>query len=582
MSKTVGHVYQFGNFRLDTGECILVRKGEVIPLTRKAFETLAFLVENSGRTLRKEDMIESIWPDRFVEDGILAQNIFTLRRALGDQAHYIETVPRRGYRFVSSVTEVLSVSDNGASGAQSTGTVRLKSMAVLPFRVLGSDDHSDYLGVGLTDALITRLSNVKDIVVRPTSAVLKYNHPDQDITAAGQELKVELVLSGMIQQAKDRIRVTVQLVNVESGVPLWADKYDEKFSDVFTVQDTISGQVIEALTLNLTSDQKLLLLKRYTKNSEAFRHYLKGRYSWSKWTKEGFKKSIGFFERAIEMEPTYSLAYAGLADTFTSLGFYGYMRPHESMPQVKSLAKKALQLDHQLTEARLPLAAALFFYDWDWAQAEEEFKRCSEANPGYATAHQMYGLFLVAMKRFDEASEMFNRALEADPVSPLIRTTAALPYYYAGEYDRAVSLCCETLDEDPFFGLAHVALADVYLQKDMYEVAIKHYQQGMITWGRTPVLPHLAYAYALYNNRTEATIILAELEQLSSREYVSPLSLAIVWAGLGEKDNAFACLEKACQERCNKLVFLNVEPTFATLRSSPRFDELVKRVGLKA
>ena len=572
MARMDKRVYQFGPFQLDTEDCLLTRNGEIVPLTRKAFETLSLLVQNSGRVLEKEEMMKSIWPDRFVGEATLAQNVFTLRRVLGErpnQAHYIETVPRRGYRFIGRVSQP----DYGAPKA--------KSIAILPFKVLTNDSSNEYFGLGIADALITRLSNVKDIIVRPTSAILKYHRQDQDLYTVGRELKVHLALDGVVQQLDDRIRITVQLVNVESAMPLWAGKFDEKFSDVFTLQDIISKQVIEALTLKLTNDQELLLTKEYPKNSEAFRYFLKGRYLWSKWTEDGFKKSIISFNRAIEIEPCYALAYAGIADTYAALGFYGYMRPYQAMPKVKAMAQKALQLDEHLAEARLPLAAALFFFDWDWAGAEEEFKRSIAANPDYAVAYQTYGLYLIVMKRFEEASAMLGRAMEADPVSPLIKTTAGFPYHYSGQLEQAIKLYRETLEEDPYFGLAHVSLADVCLQTGMYEEAIDHYRQAMATWGEKLTLPYLGYAYAVSNKKNEALAILERLEQLSRTEYVSPFSMAVVCAGIKERDLTFEWLEKSYEERSNKLVFLGVQPTFAPIRSDPRFTDLLRRIGLE-
>ncbi|MBI3653797.1 MAG: winged helix-turn-helix domain-containing protein [Acidobacteria bacterium] len=583
MPAPVKHIFLFGPFHLDIRERLLLRDGEIVSLTRKAFETLALLVQNSGHVLQKEEMMNIIWPDSFVEEATLAQNVFTLRRVLGEspmQTQYIETVPRLGYRFIAKVSQLQSDYPVETDRQNGTSPTAIKSIAILPFKTLTVESDSEYFGLGMADALITRLSNVKNIMVRPTSAILKYHRQEQELFTVGHELKVELVMDGIIQQMDDRIRITVQLVNVETGAPLWADKFDEKFSDVFTVQDIISEKVIEALTLKLTSSQKMLLTKRHTKNSEAYRYYLKGHYLWSKWTEDGFKKSIAAFEQAIKLEPDYALAYAGMADTYISLGFYGYLSPSKAMPQAKLLARKALLLDDQLAEARLSLAAALFFYDWDWAGAEEEFKRCIEANPSYAIAHQSYGLYLIAMKRFEEASAVLHQAAEADPISPLIKTTAGFPYYYSGQPDIAIKHYRETLEEEPYFGLAHLALADVYIQKMMYEEAIHHYKEAMAIWGEKQALPYLGYVYALSNKRDEALRILKKLEQMSAQEHISPLAMAMVYIGLGDNDATFEWLEKAYHERSNKLVFLGVQPLYDSIRTTAPFTSLLKRIGL--
>jgi TolB-like protein/tetratricopeptide (TPR) repeat protein len=584
MPPNIKHIYQFGPFRLDTEQRLLMRDGEFVTLTHKAIETLCLLVENSGRILEKDEMMRIIWPDTFVEEATLAQNIFTLRRVLGEtplEVHYIETVPKRGYRFIAKVEEVFSEYNEHTLGEEGGNEPPVKSLAVFSFKVLAADDDNEYFGLGMADALITKLTNIEGITVRPTSAILKYRGPDFDICSAGRELKVQMVMQGIIQRVDNRIRVTVQLINIEDGMPLWANKFDENFSDIFTLEDTISERVVEALTLELTSAQKSQLTKRHTKNSEAYRYYLKGRYLWSKWTEDGFKKSIAFFERAIEMDPDYALSYAALADTYTSLGFYAHLRPYESMPLAKAMARKALRLDDELAEARLPLATALFFYDWDWAGAEDEFRRAIKANPTYALALHSYGLFQIASKRFDEASSMLKRALEADPVSPLIKTSAGFSHFYSGQYDEALKRCREALEEDPYFGLTHVVLADVYVQMGTYDKAIEHYKQGMTTCGELLALPYLGYAYALSGKRDEAIKVLKRLEELSQHQYVSPFSMAVVHAGLGDEGGMFAWLERAYEGRSNKLVFLGVQPIFKRFHSDSRFKSLLRRIGLE-
>jgi TolB-like protein/Flp pilus assembly protein TadD len=584
MDRPPTGTYAFGPYLLDPTERTLRREGELVPLTPKAFDTLCLLVQNSGHVLEKDDMMRKIWPDTFVEEATLAQNVFTLRKVLGetpDDVKYIETVVRKGYRFVARVTAQAPEKRETASTSIAVSSIR--SIAVLPFKLLTPDKTNEYFSVGIADALITRLSNIKDIVVRPTSAVLKYGGYEQDPLAAGRDLRVQLILDGIIQRLDDRIRLTVQLVKIEDGVPLWAEKFDENFSDIFTVQDAISKQVVEALTLRLTMAERELLTKHYTRNSEAYRTYLKGRYLWNKWTANGFKMSMMNFERAIEIEPGYAPAYAGLADSYNALAFYGHVRPHEAMPRVKAMAKKALELDDSLSEGHLPLAAALLFYDWDWEGAEKEFKRCIELNPGYAMAHQSYGLFLIAMARFNEALEKLRRAIEIDPLSPLIKTTMGFPYYFAGEYDQAVQHYQATLEEDPNFGLAYASLGDVYLQKGMYDEAISEYQKGAAVWGRSiSILSSLGFAFAKSGNKSAALEKLAEIEALASQQYVSPLSVAIIHIALDNKDEAFDWLEKSYQEKANKLVFLGVQPTYNSIRSDPRFVDLMKRIGLKA
>lgn len=574
--------YAFGPFSLDTSERVLRRDGTIVPLTPKAFDTLYLLIANSGRVLEKEEMLKRLWPDSFVEEATLAQNIFTLRKSLGESPNkpqFIETVPKRGYRFVAQVTVRSGEMPQRAAVEHAARTVA-RSIAVLPFRLLTSDGSNEYFGLGMADALITRLSNIEEIVVRPTSAVLKYDSVAQDPVAAGKELSVEMVLGGIIQRINDRIRVTVQLIKVETGAPLWASKFDEIFTDIFAVEDIISEQVLKALTVKLTSTERELVTKHYTKNSKAYEYYLKGRYLWNKWRTDGFKKSIEYFERAIEAAPGYALAYAGLADAYNALAFYGYIRPHDAMPQVKMMAEKALQLDSTLVEARIPLAASLMFYYWDWPAAEREFQTALELNSGHAMAHQGYSMFLIAMGRFEEAKERLKRAQEIDPVSPLINTTVGFPYFFAGEYDEAAKQYKKTLEEDPNFGLAHAALGDVYIEQKRYDEAIEEYKKvGPLREREVSVLPSLGFAYAVSGDTDAALDALKQLLELSLAHYVSPIAIATIYLGLGDRAKTLEWLEKAYKERTTRLAFLKVQPNFAPLRSDPDFMDILRRIG---
>lgn len=571
--------YEFGPFRLDVTERVLLRNGQPLPLTQKAFETLLVLVQHSGRLLDKNELLSAIWPDTFVEECTLFQNIFALRKVLGETAgkhRYIETVPRRGYRFIAIVSENASDSiEMGGNGA----TPRLKSLAVLPFDSLSSDKDDQYFGIGMADALITKLSNIRKIIVRPTSAVLRYDGHAQAGVTAGKELMADFVLEGRILKSDAKVRVTAQLINVETGAPLWADKFDEGFTDIFTLHDKISERLVDALTLQLTSDERKLLSKHHTRNAEAYQYYVRGRYQWNQWTEKGFLKSIECFRKVIELDSNYAMAYAGLADAYSALAYHDYVSPLEAMPQSKSAALHALHLDGTLAEASFSLASVLFLYDWDWLAAEREFCRAIEFNPGYATAYQGYGLFLMAMGRFDKAFDVFQHALELDPVSLLISTCSALPYYYSGRYDQALAQCQKTLDISDGFGLAHLVLGNVYVRKQMYDAAIIEYKRAMELLGSCPdVLSSLGVVYAVSGNEDDARRILDKLRKLE-RRYVF-CALASVSAALGDKDNAFESLENGYEMRSNKLVYLNINPCFDGLRSDDRFADLLRRVSL--
>ncbi|HVG20349.1 MAG TPA: tetratricopeptide repeat protein [Blastocatellia bacterium] len=584
MINEINYIYEFGPYQLDAAERLLLREGKPVQLTPKSFETLHVLVQNSGRVLDKGILMQRVWPDSFVEEATLAQNIFTLRKILGETpeaCQYIETVPRRGYRFAAKVNVVGGrTRQQSATEAAAPGPA-LRSIAVLPFKSLSLDISDEYFGLGMADALITMLSNLRSIIVRPTSAVLKYNNLSQETLGVGRDLKVDLVLEGKMQQVGERIRVTVQLLKVDSGLPLWAEKFDCQFMDLFALQDFISSQIAEALTLQLSKDESELLTKHSATNPVAYQEYLKGRYQWNKWTQESFEKSIKHFERAIEIEPDFALAYTGIADAHNALQFYGYRPPHLTMPQMKAASNKALEIDDTLAEAHLSLATTFMFYDWDWAGAEREFKRAIELNPTYAMAYHGFGIFLTAMGRFDEAEAKLKRALELDPVSPLISTTVGFPYYFSGQFDKAVEQYERTLEVEPNFVLIHTSLGDAYLQMGMNEKAIAAFKAAIGVGSRKPgLLSSLGHALAISGEREEANRILEELLEESSRQYVSPMTVAMVYLGLGEKDKTFALLQSGYYERSNRMVFLKVQPCFFPLHSDARFTEMLRCVGL--
>ena len=584
MDKPPKRLFEFGPFCLDTVERLLLRDGEPVSLTQKAFETLCVLVENSGHVLEKDDLIKRIWPDSFVEEATLAQNIFTLRRILGETAdknHYIETVPRRGYRFVARVSEWFSPASESAAARQTAAEHQVRSIAVLPFLSLEPAGDDGHFGMGMADALITKLSNIRKIIVRPTSAVLKYRGQDQEPISAGRELRVKYVLDGKIQRSGDRIRVTTQLLDLDTGSPMWADKFDANFIDIFTLQDTISERLVEALMLQISSDERKLLTKHHTTNSEAYQLYLKGRYQWNRWTENGFGKSIQCFQQVIEIDPYYALAYAGLSDVYNALAFYGYVSPGEAMPQAKEAAELALELDEMLAEAHLSLASAQFYYEWDWKAAEQSYRRAIGLNPGYATAHQGYGLFLVAMGRFEEATLSLRQAHELDPVSLLINTTMGFPYYFSGEYDKALEQYLKSLDMNSEFGLTYASIGDVYVHKGMYAEALSQYRKAISLLGENPdLLSSLAYAYAQSGDKAVAIKASNELMKLSQQRYISPLALAVIELGLGNKESALKWLEEAYEKRSNRIAFLKVNPVFDSLRYDHRFISLLARIGL--
>jgi DNA-binding winged helix-turn-helix (wHTH) protein/TolB-like protein/Tfp pilus assembly protein PilF len=463
------------------------------------------------------------------------------------------------------------------------GTAQVKTMAVLPFKMLNTDPTDEYLGVGLADALITQIGRIRQILVRPTGAVQKYAESHtQDPLTAGRELRVEAVLDGTVQREADNLRVTVRLLRVGDGAVLWSGKFDEKFRDVFTVQESIAQEVARALIWNLSAEDTKLLTKRHTDNVDAYRLYLKGRYFWNKRTPAGLQQSLAYFRQAIDLDPTYALAYSGLADCYAVLGWYGNHPFDETFPKAKALAEKALEIDSGLAEPHATLALALHSYYSAWARAENEYKRALELNPNYATAHDWYGWYLIEVGRRDESVQEMKRALELDPVSLQINADLGAVLLDAYRLDEAIKYLKAALEMDQDFTEAHFTLGRAYLQKGDFERSITEYEKAReLSHDRPDVLSELGNAYALAGKTAKAMSILSQLNEMPKQNNVSPYHLAIVFVGLGEKEKALAALEAAAsQGHSGFLVGLKAEPTFDPLRNEPRFQKVLMSIGL--
>jgi len=473
-----------------------------------------------------------------------------------------------------------SLSKQVAPNPQLTPPNQIKSIAVLPFKPLVPEGRDESLELGMADTLIARLSNIRGIDVRPISAVRKYASIEQDALAAGREQKVDAVLDGQIQKSGDKIRVTVRLVRVADGAPIWASQLDDKLTDIFAVQDSISERVAGVLALKLSGEEKTQLAKHDTDNTDAYQLYLIGRYHLSRLTDDGFLKSLEYFQQAIEKDANFAVAYTGIAESYNALGEFNVLRPSEVYPKARTAVQKALELDDKLAQAHTALAVVKVNYDWDWPGAEREFKRAIELNPSDSEAHQDYGFYLVFMGQFDEAIAEMRRAQELDPVSLVRITGVAQVLLMARRYDEAIEQCRKALEMDPNLGFAHWLLGFAYLWKGMPEPAILSFQKSIPLSGDSPDEPAaLGLAYALSGKTGEARKIMEELRQQSKRKYLSSIIIATLHGALGEKDQAFALLDKAYDERDNLLILLKVEPMFDPLRSDPRFAGLLRRVG---
>ena len=585
-----GHLYQFGPFCLDASERVLLRDGRLVSLPPKAFSTLLALVSSRGHVVEKDILMQRVWPDEFVEEGNLAQHISMLRKILGEtggKTKYIETVPRRGYRFVASVSEQRKVFAEVANYVGERITPKkdtndrfadIQSIAVLPLEPLGVGPQDEYLGLGIADALITRLSNLKQVKVRPTSAVR--NAIKDDVISAGRALKVATVLEGTIQKWDEYVRVTVQLVSIKDGATLWAERFDEKFTNIFAIEDSISEQVAAALTVKLTAREREQLVKHYTNNAQAHQAYLKGRYFFEKRTQEGVIKSIENFELAIKTDPYHATAHAGLAECYCLAPNFDLLSPRDAMPRAKNAALKALAFEPDLAEAHAALGQSLL-NDWEWAGVEKEYKLAIELNANYAKAHHYYAIYLRHMRRFDESLKESRRAQELDPTSATLKTAAAGTLYCAGHHDEALEELSRASELDANNPMIHYWRGRIYVQKAFYEAAITEFERTIAVFGKSPeLLTHLGYVYAVSGRRDAAQKVLDELKESSSREYVAPYYRAVMYVGLNEKERAFEWLEKAYQEHDLNLIPLAVDPTLDSLREDPRFKRLLQLTGL--
>ena len=626
MGQQDNHSYEFGRFRLKVAERVLLREGELVPLTPKVFDILVTLVEHGGQVVAKDDLMKRVWPNTFVEEGNLTQNISLLRKALGESpggVQFIETVPRRGYRFVADTSQSwheepveTAVPENGHPPAapvvsipnttpQSAGikrkpvfaliagivivsiiglfyytglgsagnTAPINSIAVLPFVDESSDPDAQYINDKIAESLINSLSKLPQLRVVPRSMVAGYKGKELDPRKAGQELNVRAVVTGRLRRHGDIISIQADLIDVENVAQLWGQHYDHKLSDVLLVQDDISRDIFENLRLKLNVEEK--------KQLEAYGLYLKGRNAWNKRTGDALLQAIDYFNQAIAIDPNYGAAYAGLADCYNMLVVYGRLQPKEGFPKAKEAATKALEIDESSAEAHSSMAFIKFRWDWDRTATEREFQEAIRLKPGYAPAHQWYSSYLVAVERFDEAIAEAKRTEELEPLSFVASSHLGWIYYLSGQNDKAIEQCRKILELDPSSFPARRYLGLAYEAKGMYPEAIAEFQTGVKLSGSPLMHALLGHAYAASGRTAEAKQVLNDLQQLQSQRYVSPYTVAAIYAGLGDQAQAFKWLEKAVEERDIWLMNLKVDPVFAKLRSQRQFTDILGRIRLR-
>jgi TolB-like protein/DNA-binding winged helix-turn-helix (wHTH) protein/Flp pilus assembly protein TadD len=663
MQAPPAHLYEFGDFRLDTAKRLLQRlDGTTVPVTPRVFETLLYMVEHHDIVLDKERLMEAVWPDSIVEENNLSQNISTLRRIFGETpgSHsYIVTVPGRGYRFVAEVSDR---TDNGSAAAKAeqgtaptlaenrteaatakgrqqspdktggplmlavlgvivlaavflargpsigwlkkhrvgntapttspeTITNTVRSIAVLPFESLGQDTNDELLGLGMADAVIGRMSSLKQLVVLPTSAVSKYKGPAKDPLAAGRTLGVDAILSGTIQRSGEQVRATVQLVHVASGRTVWSEKFDQTFTDIFGIQDAISDNVARSLALDLTTNQQKQLGKHYTTSAAAYDAYLMGLYFWNKRSKEGLEKAIDYFGRAVEKDANFALAYALMADCYYLQSYYGYKSGPEAIRSAKAAAERAMLLDDSIAEAHVAAAMAQLYQksdrvvkETDHQAAMNSLRRALELNPNLPIAHQRYAWCLCASGQLNEAVREMRRAQELDPLSPTTNTALGIILVFARQYRDALTYCYKAAELGPNEALIQENMAVACALNGMYEEAIEHYQRvGELNPNGGDALAWVATVLVCSNRKSEADSMMAEILKLAGEGKADPYNVAVLYGTRGEKDAAFEWLDKALQRGSERRTngqdarMIRYDPMLDPLRSDSRFAALLRR-----
>lgn len=478
-------------------------------------------------------------------------------------------------------TLLLPFSQSSSQQRLSGSYSEIDSLAILPLANACSDPGMEYLSDGITESIINTLSQLPKLRVVPRNTVFRYKGQEVDPQQAGRELNVRAVLTGRVLQLGDSLVVKTELVDVAQQAQLWGEQYRRHLTDIFALQEEIAEEISQKLRLRLTGEEKQKLVKRYTDNTAAYHLYLKGRYYVNKRTSEWIRKGMEHFQQAIDLDPNYALAYAGLADAYAFLASAtGGQRPHDTYPRAKAAAQKALELDDTLGEAHCSLGFFRLLYDWDFAEAEREYKRAIELSPNYANAHDGYGFFLKATGQYDAAIRECQRAQELDPLSLFIMLSLSWAYYFARRYDEALAQARKVLEMDPNFGFAYWHLGMVYLQKGMQEDSIAALRRAVnLTGGIPSFLSHLGHAYGKSGKQREARQMLAQLESLSRRQYVSSYFIAMIHLGLGDLDRTFEWLEKAYEERAGFLAFVRVEPMLDNLRMDGRMNSLIERMA---
>lgn len=565
--------FEFGPFRICPAERLLRRGEEVIPLPPKAIDTLLVLAANAGRAVEKMEIIQHVWPNTFVEEGGLARNISLLRKTLGDHdgKAYIETIPRRGYRFIAPVTDLAAEPPSK------------RSIAVLPLTNLSPEPADEYFAAGMTEALISYFMKIEALRVCPRTTSALYKAASKPLREIARELQVDHVVEGSVLQANGRVRITASLIRSADETSLWSATYEKQLEDVIALQSDVARDIAREIRVTLSPPEAEMLRASRAVDPEAYQHYLRGRFFWNQRTRDSLIKARDYFQRAIRRDPTYAPAHAGLADTYALLGSIGYdvMPPHEAMPLARQSATTALETDSSLAEAHSALGLLKLVYDWDWQGAEQEFLTASALNPGYAAPWHWQGELFLSKAQPEQAMQAFQRAIELDPISTPGNLGLGWSYYFSRRFEQAVPQFERTLEIAPNLPMALYGLGLTYFHLRQELMGIDLFRRAdLSTGGDAAAIMLLAVTSAFVGNRAESVRHLARLEEASTHIYVPAVYFAFVYAISNDLDHAFSWLDRAYEERSSYLIFLRMQPALHNLRVDPRYFELLRRIGL--
>jgi serine/threonine-protein kinase len=614
LSPAESIIYEFDSFRIDAGKRLLWNGGgEPIPLTPKVFDTLFYLVENAGKVIEKDELMSAIWPDTVVEENNLNKNISALRQILGEKRsehRFIATVPGTGYKFVADVRTIAaektpgSPADHPAKDRQPdeqrgfrfvlagaailivaviTGSFFVnwrplpRTIAILPFKPIVAENRDESLELGMTDALIMRLGRDHEIVVRPLSSVLGYGKLEQDAVQAGRDLDADLVLDGNIQRSGDTLRVNVRLVKVADGTVLWTDPIDEKYTDIIGVQDAIAKKVGTALATRLGSATQADVEKRYTNNPEAYENYARARYHVQKVTPQDLRSAIGSFQQAIDEDPNYALAYAGLAEAYRIQAIAAFAPSNDVCPKAKAMATRALELDESLADAHVVLGWVALLYERDWGNGEKEIKRAIELAPNNPDAHRAYAVFFEYVGRNEEAVKEARLSRELAPQTQTYGSVEAAILLETGHLDEAMLRIDKVLELDDNFSHGHFIKGRILAAQGKYEDAIREWERTReIAPGAVFPMSSIGYAFATSGRRDDAVAILTKLDSIAASTYVPKYDFALIHNGLGDSEKALSYLEKSLDEHEVQITWIKKDPRWGNLRAEPRFEALVE------